>query len=363
MNGVLLVNKPKGITSHDVVAKVRRALSMKAVGHAGTLDPMAQGLLIVLLGEATKFSNYIMGQDKKYSAEVRLGLETDSWDAEGELTLSPEEIKSKKVDLSEDQVLTAVQSLKGPLQFKVPVHSAVKVQGKKLYDYARKGQEVETPTRTMVFYKSELTGSSINSFFLHGEDYITPVLNVDLECEKGAYIRSWVHHLGQNLGCGALMSGLVRHGSGRFRLEDAISYDMLLELDQIRMDIKNKLRAKKEALANDTLVANEMGFIDHVADLESKLETALINIQKEIIDIKSCFDGHFYRVYENEIRLLKNGQIPNDLNLRMRPLLKQCQFENKTELVRIFSSDLNQMIAVLELPSEGKPKIIRAFQD
>lgn len=320
MNGILLVDKPRGITSHDVVAKVRKVFGMKAVGHAGTLDPMAQGLLIILLGEATKFSNYIMGQDKKYSAEVRLGLATDSWDAEGELLGDLETLKTQKIDFSEEQICSQIQKLQGALRFKVPVHSAVKVNGKKLYDYARKGQEIEVPMRTMVFYKAELKKSDYNSFFLQGEDFTTPVIEVDLECEKGAYIRSWVHHFGEELGCGALMSGLVRHSSGEFKLQDAVKYSDLLDLDQM-------------------------------------------SLRHKVIELQKCFKGAFYRATMNEAKLLRNGQIPHELNLRMIPRLKTCQSQGKVELVRVFNSDLSQMLAVLELPPQGKPKIIRALQN
>jgi tRNA pseudouridine55 synthase len=304
---------------------------MKAVGHAGTLDPMADGLLIMLLGEATKFSNYIMGQDKKYSAEIQLGLTTDSWDAEGQLETTPDEFNQKKIDLNQEELLAAVLNLQGPLSLKVPVHSAVKINGKKLYDYARKGQDIETPTRVMNFYKSELKSSKQNNYYIGGNDFKTLSLQVDLDCEKGSYIRSWVHHLGQNLGCGALMSGLTRHQSGKFKLEDAVSYSDLIDIDQLKSD-------------------------------PEKLEPAFKKLQSKVIDLKECFEGPFFRAFENEIRLLKNGQVPNDLNVRIRPVLKKCQQTDTTELIRIFNSDLSQMVAILELAPIGRPKIIRVFQ-
>ena len=315
----------------------------KAVGHAGTLDPMADGLLILLLGEATKFSHYIMGQDKKYSAEIQLGLETDSWDAEGELMTTAEAYKSKNMDLTEAQILQAVSDMQGDLSLQVPVHSAVKIQGQKLYDYARKGKAIVPPTRIMKFYKAELKGFTSNpSFFIKGSDYKTLKLNVDLDCEKGSYIRSWVHHLGKNLGCGALMSGLTRHQSGAFSLEDAVDYNDLLKVDQLRMDFKSQ---------------------PDQSELKRQIDQNLAELSHQIIDLKTCIHGPFFRVTPSEIKLLKNGQIPNDLNLRMRPLLKSCQNQNTSLLVRVFDSSLQQMIAILELAPVGRPKIIRAFQN
>lgn len=366
MNGILLVNKPKGITSHDVVAKVRRVFDMKAVGHAGTLDPIAEGLLIILLGEATKFSNHIMGQDKKYSAEIQLGLETDSWDAEGELISSEE--RESNIDISKERILKATQKLQGALSFKVPVHSAVKVNGKKLYDYARKNQEIEVPTRVMNFYKSELVQTSFGTFFIQDRDYKTQVVHVDLDCEKGSYIRSWVHHFGQELGCGAMMSGLVRHQSGTFKLENAIDYNHLIDLDQMRRDLKNKNAAQNQNVKIQDLKVveehlNPSNDLLSSEVLDSKLKESLALLVQKIIDLKDCFHGPFHRASENEIRLLKNGQVPNDLYSRISPTLKKCQINGQTELVRVFNSNLSQMVAILELGPTGRPKIIRAFQN
>ncbi len=324
------------------MAKVRRVFMTKAVGHAGTLDPMADGLLILLLGDATKFSNYIMGQDKKYSAEIQLGLETDSWDADGALITDQNEFKSKNLDLTETVVQQAVNFMQGDLALQVPIHSAVKIQGQKLYEYARKGKAITAPTRIMKFYKSELKTFVLNSFFIEGQDYKVPKLEVDLDCEKGSYIRSWVHHLGKNLGCGALMSGLTRHQSGAFNLDQAVDYKALLKIDQYRQDLK------KEALN---------------IPLKNLLETEFNQLLKEIIDLQTCIKGPFFRSLSHEVKLLRNGQIPNDLNLRLRPILKNCQNTNTSQLVRIFDESLTDLIAILELNSTGRPKIIRALQN
>lgn len=345
-----------------MVAKVRRVFAMKAVGHAGTLDPMADGLLIILLGEATKFSSYIMGQDKKYSAEIQLGLETDSWDADGVLLTQPEEFSKKNLDFNQSTLKTFVENMQGDLALQVPMHSAIKIQGQKLYDYARKGKAIVVPTRIMKFYKSTLTKSDFNTYFIEGADYKTQVLNVDLDCEKGSYIRSWVHQLGKNLGCGALMSGLTRHQSGAFKLENAVDYNLLLKIDQLRQDLKPTVKISSQKVARQA-VKTAVPEVESKPAKAAELEFELRALSKEIIDLKTCIRGPFFRVIDSEIRLLKNGQVPNNLNLRLRPLLKNCQFSNTSQLVRLFDVSLQQMIAILELAPQGRPKIIRAFQN
>lgn len=296
---------------------------MKAVGHAGTLDPMAEGLLIVLLGEATKFSKYIMGQDKHYIAQLELGIQSDTWDAEGEIEYYD---SSKNIDFSKDQLESAVHHLQGPLQMPVPVFSAVKVKGKRLYDYARSGREVTTPVRTMKFYTSKLIGAKYSDFIHKNNTYKTHSVEVDLKCEKGSYIRSWVKQLGDNLECGALMSKLVRHKSGLFQLKDAVDF-------------------------NDLILA------------ESEKGEILELVKSKVLDIEFCFDGLFFRVFEKEKRLLKNGQVPHELNLRLRPYQKACQSNQNNELIRVYDSTLKELIAILEILPTGKTQIVRAFQN
>lgn len=336
MNGILLVNKPKGITSHDVVAKVRKALKMKAVGHAGTLDPMAQGLLIILLGEATKFSNYIMGQDKHYIAEIQVGLKTDTWDAEGESILDSTNFRT---DFSKQEIFDGVNQLVGNLSLEVPVYSAVKINGKKLYDYARQGQNISTPIREMKFYSAELLDSSPDTYEHKSIKYKTLRLSVDLKCEKGSYIRSWVNQLGKNLGSAAVMSDLVRHKSGKYLLSEAIDYS---KLNDLHFQLQEETQFKK-----DNSASNKM----------------LDEIKKSIKEIKDSIEGPFYRIHDHEMRLLKNGQVPKDLNLRIRPHVKDCIFNNETKLIRVFDSRLKNLVAVLELTPKSPPKILRAFQD
>ena len=180
MNGLFLVDKPSGMTSHDVVARMRRLLATKAVGHAGTLDPLATGLLVILVGQATKLSQFILNGDKSYRVRVKFGVITDTDDITGEIVR-----ETSSPDWTEAQLKQAVKDLTGSLELPVPIYSAIKVKGKKLYEQARKKQEVEAPLRKMDFKACELVewGESWADAFIH--------------CSKGSYIRSWSRALGE----------------------------------------------------------------------------------------------------------------------------------------------------------------------
>ncbi len=205
MNGVLLVDKETGMTSHDVVAKARRLLGIKSIGHAGTLDPLASGLLLLLVGEATKISDYLLTGDKGYEVSVRLGVRTDSMDITGTV-LEEREL----LDLSEAQIRAAALSVAGTVELAVPMHSAVKVNGKKLYESAHRGEiPPEIPIRPMTFYDVEWVG-------LNGSDF-----TVRIRCSKGSFIRAWANHVGQLLGCGGTVTVLRRIMSAPFEISAA----------------------------------------------------------------------------------------------------------------------------------------------
>lgn len=210
-HGLLLVDKPAGWTSHDVVGFTRKKLKMKSVGHCGTLDPAATGLLVLLLGEATKLSQYLLEQDKAYAMTIRLGLTTTSGDLDGEV------VREKPVSVSEAQVHEVAQALQGELSLKVPSFSAIKVDGERLYKKARRGEDVEAPERKMRFYDLKLGP-------LTGVE-----LTAEVRCSKGSYIRSWVTDLGERLGCGATLAGLRRLESKPYSLTQAISCEKLEE--------------------------------------------------------------------------------------------------------------------------------------
>lgn len=205
-NGLLLVNKPSGITSHDLVDQARRIFRTKEVGHSGTLDPMASGLMVLLLGQATKLSPYVMEGDKSYSVEVLLGEKTDTLDVTGQV-LQTAPVTDEQIS----KIPSAIATLTGEFQWPVPIYSAVKVQGQKLYERARDQSigEIQIPVKPMKFWNVKLKSEPGVRFW------------VELDCSKGTFVRSWVEQLGELLGCGATMKSLVRTGSSPYRLEQA----------------------------------------------------------------------------------------------------------------------------------------------
>lgn len=208
-HGLLLIDKISGISSHDVVARARRILGTRAIGHSGTLDPMASGLMVLLMNEATKLSHYILEQDKEYIVRAQLGVITDTLDVTGEI------LERRSVDVSSQKLEQAALSLRGDFEWNVPMYSAAKVDGKKLYEYAREGKTIEVPKKTMSFLEVEVKGT--------GPDW----LEARIRCSKGSFIRTWVHELGQNLGTGAAMSALRRTFSAPYSLEHAVTLEQL----------------------------------------------------------------------------------------------------------------------------------------
>ena len=210
--GILLVDKPKGITSHDVVDRVRRIFHIKKVGHAGTLDPMATGLMIILVGKATKVSQYLMSMDKEYTGTLRLGQSTDSQDAEGEI------VEERPVpNLTEAEVLVAMKTFVGDQYQTPPMFSAKKVGGQPLYKLARKGKTVEREPRVIHIRRFEMT------------EFSTPEISFLVACSKGTYVRTIAHDLGEKIGCGAHLNVLRRTGIGDFRIENASTLEVLAE--------------------------------------------------------------------------------------------------------------------------------------
>jgi tRNA pseudouridine55 synthase len=209
MNGILILNKPGGWTSFDVVAKVRRLTGVRRVGHTGTLDPMATGVLVICLGQATRVSEYMVGYDKTYRAMIELGVETDTYDAQGEVTArSP-------VGVSEAALREALKTFTGDIRQIPPMFSAIKHEGKKLYNLARKGVEVEREARAVKIYSIEVIA------------FKSPILTIEVRCSSGTYIRSLAHDLGSALGCGAHLSALTRTAVGPFSLSQAATIETL----------------------------------------------------------------------------------------------------------------------------------------
>jgi tRNA pseudouridine55 synthase len=228
IEGVLLVDKPTGMTSHDVVYRLRRKLQIQRVGHAGTLDPMATGLLIMLIGKATKISQYLISVDKVYEGEVTLGVTTNSQDAEGEV------METRPVPaLTESELRAAMLGFLGDQYQQPPMFSAVKVGGVPLYKKARQGEEVEREPRFI----------RVSSFDLLS--FALPKFTFRLHCTKGTYVRTIAHDLGQKLGCGGHLSALRRTGSGKFTIEQCLP---LAEIEALSLpDLEKRLIPTYEA--------------------------------------------------------------------------------------------------------------------
>ena len=210
LEGVLLVDKPTAHTSHDVVARLRRKLNMRRIGHAGTLDPMATGLLIMLIGKATRISQYLISLDKEYEGTITLGQTTDSQDADGEVR------ETRPVPpLTEDEVRTAMNSFLGDQYQMPPMYSAIKINGVPLYKSARKGEEVVREPRFIRVMSFDLTR------------FAPPQLDFRLRSSKGTYVRTIAHDLGQKLGCGAHLSALRRTATDRFNISQALTLDAI----------------------------------------------------------------------------------------------------------------------------------------
>ena len=221
LDGALLIYKPSGPTSHDVVDAIRRRFGIKKVGHCGTLDPNATGLLIIVLGRGTKLSEKLMGDDKVYEGVIKFGEATDSYDSDGEI------ISTAPVPpLALDQLNEAAVAFVGDLMQTPPMVSAIKIKGVPLYKLARKGIEVAREPRLVHIYNFRFT------------NYEPPLGRFRIACTKGTYVRSIAHELGQKLGCGAHLATLRRVTSGKFDVADAASLDDVLKLTAAELEGK-----------------------------------------------------------------------------------------------------------------------------
>jgi len=218
--GVLLVDKPTGMTSHDVVDRLRRMFQMRRIGHAGTLDPSATGLLIMLIGKATKISQFLISLDKTYEGVMRLGQSTDTQDADGEIL----EEKPVPATLDEDSLKEAMSKFLGDQYQTPPMFSAKKVDGVPLYKMARKGKSIEREPRFIRINSFELTGS-----------WNSPDAPFSMACSKGTYVRTVIHDLGQQLECGAHLASLRRTHVDDFDLADAHTLEAVAEMSHAQL--------------------------------------------------------------------------------------------------------------------------------
>lgn len=248
VSGVLVVDKPVGLTSHDVVQIIRRGTGIRRAGHTGTLDPRASGVLVILIGPAVRLSEYVSASDKRYQATIRLGSSTDTYDSEGAITSV-----SEVGDITEEQFDEILQEFVGEMEQVPPPYSAVKVKGRKAYEMAREGEEVDLEPRIINVYSLEIL------------EWAPPEAVIDVYCSSGTYVRSLAHDLGKELGTGAHLVGLRRTKSGRFTLRDAVPLRRLQEAFDAGNWYKHLIPAA-EALADWPMVeldADQVELVRH----------------------------------------------------------------------------------------------------
>lgn len=260
INGVLIVNKPKGFTSRDVINELNRKLGTKKIGHTGTLDPIATGVLVVAIGSYTKLVNDLTSLDKEYIAEIKLGIKTDTGDITGKVLE-----ENSNYNISKEDILNVFNHFPKEYEQTVPKYSAVKVGGKKLYEYARNNIDVELPKRLVKIYKLDLI------------DFFNDTIKFKVNVSKGTYIRSLIEDLCDKLGVLGTMNSLVRTKQGRFRIEDSYV------LDEINKD--TRILDSKDVLDIRDYILN---------DYEYKLVS---NGNKLNIELE---DGYYNVVYNNE---------------------------------------------------------------
>lgn len=281
ITGILVVNKPKGYTSHDVVAKVRRSLNMQKVGHTGTLDPLATGVLPILLGNGTKLSQYIINHDKEYIATIKLGVKTDTGDIEGNI------IEEKVVNkYSDKQIKEVLDTFKGKQKQIPPMYSAIKVKGKKLYEYARKGENIEIEPRDIEIYSIELIDSTTN------------IIKIKVNCSKGTYIRVLCEDIAEKLGTIGTMQNLERTKVGDFCLEDAIQIEDIENLELVKQKLITPEKIFKD-LKEIELSNKELQQFLNGVKLENKNIDGLYKIycENKFIGIGKIFENKLKREY------------------------------------------------------------------
>ena len=279
-SGVINIYKEAGYTSHDVVAKLRGILKQKKIGHTGTLDPQAQGVLPVCLGKGTKLCDLLADHDKEYEAVLRLGITTDTQDMEGNV------LQESSVQVSEEEVRTCILSFQGEQMQVPPMYSALKVNGKKLYELAREGKVVERKARSVTFHKIEVLWMEL------------PKVKIRVQCSKGTYIRTLCNDIGEKLGCGGCMEELLRTRVERFALEDAVKLDEVQKaMEEGTVDslifpvdrIFDQYPTAKTTTQGDLLVHNGNRLFSELLQEEPEVESGYVRVY----DSEDTFIGLF----------------------------------------------------------------------
>ena len=279
LGGIVNINKPAGMTSHSVVSRVRRILGIKRVGHTGTLDPDAEGVLPVCVGKATKLSDYVMGKEKIYRAALHLGITTDTQDMSGEV------LSKETPNISKEEFNQAVDSFIGEIKQIPPMYSAIKVGGKKLYELARQGVEVERKERSVTIYAIDI------------EDFDGETATINVHCSKGTYIRTLCHDIGEKLGCGGAMGKLVRTKNGRFEITESVSLEEFEKNPELYI------------VPADEILSEYPKFV-----LDEDQERKVLNGMTIPADLN---DG-FYRIYSKDGKFLCLSEMVDKKYLKMR---------------------------------------------
>lgn len=276
MNGLLLIDKPEGLTSFKVCSIVKKKLNIKRVGHVGTLDPLATGVLPILIGQAARFSDFLNAQTKSYTAQFKLGIRTDTLDIEGKI------LEENSVDVTFEQVKKEVESFLGEINQIPPMYSAIKSSGQPLYKLARQGIEIERKARTVQIHSIEL--ESFNE--------TTGIINV--VCSKGTYIRTLIDDLGNNLGCGGIMTNLRRTSSSGFNVNECIS------LEDFEVQGEKAVKSADNAILHFPKI-----------DVSSKQAVRFLNGGTlDLLRLKISETSQYYRVYSEDF--LGIGELVED---------------------------------------------------
>lgn len=282
MNGIININKPLGMTSHDVVGRLRRILGIKKIGHTGTLDPDASGVLPMCIGRATKTADMLTAQNKQYIAEVTLGSATTTLDASGEVT------ETSEVNVDECDIQSVVTEFVGDIMQIPPMYSAIKIDGKRLYELARDGVEVERKPRPVTIEKIEILSIDLEN----------KKFSMKVDCSKGTYIRTLCDDIGRRLGCLAHMSALIRTRSGRFCIDDAYT------LDEVEKMAEN----------------GNMSFLVPIDKVFEELPKLILSSRRARlmcngvqISAQGIIDGETYRVYDESGSFLTISEAENGL--------------------------------------------------
>ena len=330
LHGILLVHKTAGGTSHDVVQSVRKLLRQRQVGHAGTLDPMAEGLMVILLGYGTKLSQWLLSNDKSYHFVFRLGVQTDTLDKTGQVTKkqavqvkgqpSPaHEIEQTIIQLEKSFVQNVIEKAKGEISLPVPAFSAVKLKGKKMYEYQRDGQVVPQPLRKMFFYDIDI------------KNIQSETVEVALSCKKGSYVRAWVSYIGDKLGTGACLESLTRLKSTPYELNQALS---LKELEQ---------------------KMNKTSKGDQETPAPALLKPAFVPFSQTLPHIPAV------ELLKGDERDLSRGQLSIELKHSLQEQQKRVNKNREEQIIRTMSGGAGKMRALIKLRPFKSPRIEKVF--